>query len=639
MKPGQPLLFLVLLLLASLLSSSALAGTPTTFYNGWVYPGETFTVNGSLFALSSSSTPAQVLLERGSDRYILNYNDCVVTVDGLQKYCYTDSDYVRCERGNYTCPVSEGQPANWCCPMDVDHIRFEAGKAVYAAYLMFWNEVPVLDIVRTPEKTTMMLSETSDVTLTFTNNGDDSIVGATYNEIVPPGFAFTWYAPDFLRTGNVLSLTFNLAPGATHMYRYTVTPSDYVSGDFTGNLTYVYKGAAETIVPTTFTIAVPSPFTITHTLNPASVIIGSSAAYTYTLQNNDGQYDMDATIRFTGFPALNPTTRLPSGVTLENGVYLWRGTLKKGETVSFAFSFTPTRTGSYPITANTTMTLNGATFEHPVQDTLTATATPLKPDIRFDSPVTGGSAYSVRLFLLNTAGDTEFHDVAASFSASGLPSASYAVNTIPPGSAALLAELNLTAPSVAQDAIINFTLNGTYRTPYDEQFNYSERATLTVKPSHLPYLITTTVNATNVTPGASLAVTVDVQSQQATYRTVSITDVLPSAALVTAGFRQIELSLNAGEKREAYKYQVTVPESYDSTLFTISSQVYDQQSGERTVKNTTVTVYQPLKPVHPANAANATNGNETSQQKGVQKKGFFQTIADAISSFFAWIFG
>ena len=636
MKPGK--LLPLLALLAPLLFASALAATATPFYNAWVYPGETFTVNSTLYALSSSSSPDQLLLERGGERYILTYNDCVFTVDGLQKYCYVNSDYVACERGTYKCPAKEGEPSDWCCPIDVTHVRFEAGKAVYGAYLQFWDEVPVLAIQRTPEKTTLKLGESSDVAVTFTNNGDDSIVGAAYTEVVPDGFAITAFGPEFRRAGNALTLAFNLAPGAKRSYHYTVKPSDYVSGAFTGNLTYEYKGVTKKVVPTKFTINVPSPFLITHTLSPASVAIGRSVAYTYTLKNNDGQYDMDATVRFISLPGLTPTSRLPGGVTAEKGAYRWQGTVKKGETVSFPFSLTPTRTGRFPLTANATMTVNGEEFDHPVQDTLTATVTPLKPDIRLDSPIAGGSDYSVRLFIMNAAGETDFHDIAATFSTPGMAPAFYSVDSLRQKTGQLLAELNLTAPTVVKDSIINFTLNGTYRTPYDEQLNFSQRTTLTVKPTRLPYIITTTVNATNATPGASLSVKVKVKSQQETYRTVSVTDVLPSAALVTAGFRQNELSLKAGEEREAYTYQVTIPESYDSAVFTISSQVYDQQSGERTAKNTTVKVYQLLSVAHPANATNATNATAASPQTGAQKKGFFRTIADGIASFFEWVF-
>jgi hypothetical protein len=57
------------LLILFLLPSFALADGD--FYKGWVYPGDTFTAKGELFAIGSGSSEYEVILER--PRQILDF--------------------------------------------------------------------------------------------------------------------------------------------------------------------------------------------------------------------------------------------------------------------------------------------------------------------------------------------------------------------------------------------------------------------------------------------------------------------------------------------------------------------------------------------------------------------------------------
>lgn len=556
------------------------AAAETSFFADWVYPGDTFTANNTLFALSAASTTSQALLQRGNEEYLIGYGNCVITNDGLEKYCYNGSDYVACQHHTYDC----GDGTFNCCPLDVAHVRFDAGQAVYAAYLELFDVVPDVTVTRSPDQTSLKLGATATITITLVNTGENALLGLQYVETVPQGFTITSSSPEFRQSGNTLAATLNLGPGVTHNLQYTVTPQEYVTGTFNASLAYTYKSVQEAVVPSSFAINVPSPFLVTHTLNPpTSLPPGTAATYTYTLTNNDGQYNMDAALDFTGLLPLTGTTTLPSGVTRQHDDYVWHDTITPGQTLTLAFPLLAGKTGLYPVTANATMTVNGATFVYSVQDTCTVQATPPLPDVRVKTSLAAGGTYTVRLFLNNTASNTAYSNVNALLTTTPpvLQPQSFSLAALAIGDIPLLGAVNFTAPVNASR--VTFTFNGTYDTAYEHGLAFSKIVTASVAPGGPPYLLATVVNATNATPGQRLSVTVTITNEQDVYGSVDVTDTLPAGAIVAAGTREMAMSLNAGQAREAYTYDVIIPESYQARVFTITTQLLDKQSGSRSL--------------------------------------------------------
>ena len=62
---------------------------------------------------------------------------------------------------------------------------------------------------------------------------------------------------------------------------------------------------------------------------------------------------------------------MPTGVTKQQNDYIWRGTVANGKTLTLTFPLPAGKTGLYPLAANATMTVNGATSQILVQDTFT----------------------------------------------------------------------------------------------------------------------------------------------------------------------------------------------------------------------------------------------------------------------------
>ncbi len=618
---------LLVLLGAAQLPSSVFA---SSLYSGWIYPGDTFTVQGRLYSLTQGTSPYQLLLTSGAERYFLSYDACVQSEDKQLRYCFRDSDFIACDLGRYACPSDNPE----CCPYDVAHIRYDAGKAVYGARLEVLNASGIVTVKRTPDRTSLKLGESATVKLEFTNNGEDSAM-ITYQETLPDGFLPT-YSADFTKQGVVLSLRFSLGPNATRSFTYKVKADAYVTGLFTGSLAYTSKREEGGNVPSPFIIMVPSPFTITRSLAPASVGVDEETLFTYTLTNNDGQYAMDAIIRFDGLGPL--LTTLPTGVTREETHHAWRVNLKRGESKSVAFRLRAKRTGSYAIVSNATMTLEKESFSHRLQETLTVTVTQATLDLRLPEKVQGGDAYSARLFFDNKAGDTDFFRVEGVLRTPDgdhpFSMGSVARNTIP-----LALDVNLTAPVSEQEQNVRIGVDASYETSRRERFNLSTTKTVRILPVIEPYVVTQRLNTTAVKAGDSVTMTVTVKNLQDRFGTVTVTDILPGAAIVTQGFRQQEMSLQKGESREAYAYVVTIPESFEGGLFTFTTQLFERQSGVRVTKSINITVENPDAPSEPDEEEDipAVEPAAPLPPSPEQKPGLLRRIVDSIGSFFSRI--
>ncbi len=625
MRRTATLLFTIILLVISLPLLTIRAEATSAYYNDWVYPGETFTVKEAIYTLAASSTTDKVLLQRGDEKYVIPYGECVLTRDGLSELCYEKSDYMDCIHKTYDCPTKEGEPDDWCCPYDVSHVKFDAGEARWGAYLTFTEHKPVVSVSHSAESTVLKLGESTDVTITFENSGEDTVTGAEYHEYIPSGFKVVPSA-DFSRRGNTLSLHFSLAPGAKKVYTYSIRPTEYLNEPITGNLSYTYKTLTESTSPSSLLVNVPSPFLITHTFEPATPALGEKSTYTYTLKNNDGSNEMDATVRFGG-SLLDMVTTLPDELEKVNGVLTWSDTLAKGEEQTFTFKLLPTKTGTFLLSANATMLVNGEHFKFPLQDRLIITATKPEPEITFSNEKPkSGEKVTIRALLKN--GETPYKNIQGMLNPG---THIFSLDRIEADENSLLGEITFT-PEESE----TFTLTGSYETLYGERFNFSTSKKLTVDTSGRAYIITQEVNQTSAKPGDTLEVSVSVKNNQGRYADVTVTDVLPAGALLIAGSREQAMSLKDGEDRDAYTYRVTIPNSWEERSFSIVTRVYDHQAS---------TTYEQQFNLSVTGIPERVVKNETQQQNTTattpappKKVGFFRRIINALVDLMVQIF-
>lgn len=628
----RPLLSLLSLLL--FLPALALATDP--FYEEWHYAGDTFTVEGELYTIEEGRDPFEILLVRGQEEHLLNYGECSLSKDGLVRHCFTESDYVDCLRDDYDCEDREGEPSDWCCPYDVEHISYEAGRALWGSLLAFTEQTPVIEVERQAGETLLKLGETTGVTLTFTNTGEDTVNGATYTERVPDGFRILT-APDFTRIGQVLTASVSLPPGGQRILTYRLKPDEYVTEPIRGNLTFTYQGVAQSATPNDLTISVPSPFLIDHAFTPGDAAINEEVGYAYALTNNDGEREMEAEVRLGGaLTALINPESLPRELNAEQGAYVWKGRLDPGEQVAFELSFRPTRTGDYYAQANATMELDEEEFTMALQDVLSVRATRLAPELRLSTEeLRAGQEYVLRFLLSNEEGETAYRDIEATLSGDLPSTRRFSVARIVPDEIPLVAELTLTAPLVEEERELGFRVEGRYETTHGEEFTFSETASITVVPREEAYRITQEANATGFSPGESVEIAVRVENRQDRYAEVTVTDILPSGALIEAGSREKEMSLEAGAARDAYTYRVAIPDSWAAAEFPITTRVYDQQDAisyeERLLLAVTL-------PEAEEQAPEEAPAEEESAAEEPEEKGLVRKVVDAIVGFLVGLF-
>ena len=92
-------------------------------------------------------------------------------------------------------------------PLDVAHLRYDAGQAVYAAYLELYDVVPDMTVTRSPDQTSLKLGDTATITMTLVNTGGNGFPGLQYAETVPEGFTITAASPELHQAGNILTAT------------------------------------------------------------------------------------------------------------------------------------------------------------------------------------------------------------------------------------------------------------------------------------------------------------------------------------------------------------------------------------------------------------------------------------------------
>ncbi|MBR9692600.1 hypothetical protein GOV07_01570 [Candidatus Woesearchaeota archaeon] len=622
----------LLIIIFLLVMPGALAAN---LFSQWIYPGDTFTYDGDLFSMSKGSDPYQILITKDDDQRVLEWPDCDRAANKLIEYCFNESDYIECQRRNYDCPDNDEETDPfWCCPHDVTHVRFDAGGANWATYLIIRDVQPKLTVTREPEKTLLELNEKSSVKVTFENTGHEIIRDAEYRELIPEGFTVV-NTFNFKREQDGLSLLFSIGPGTEETFLYWVKPVEYVSGVFKGNATYTYLGEEETILPTTFTINVPSPFKITRDFEPAEPSIGEKCTYLYTLENQEAE-DMEVSIVFTGLTEL--IDALPDEVFVDDGNLVWEGRLDSDEIIELEFPFLISRTGTYVVEEDATMVVNNEEFFHRAQDSLSVSVKEVTPEIRFStSSPDAGQNITVRVLLDNKDGDTDYFKMKGMLTGDLLNAAKiYSLDTVSYGVHPLVGEHIFTLPLVESQQKYSFTFAGTYETKFGETFSYATTSSVTASAYKAPFVITQKVNQSTVIAGDSFEMVVTVKNQGSAYKTVSVTDILPSGAHVRAGTRENEMSLNEDEVREAYTYQVTVPESYDVGIFTVTTRLYDQQGETFYEERVNVTVKD--LPMPTTTEPEPEPEVKPPPEPEPEKKGFFRRIIDGIIGFFENLF-
>ncbi len=471
----------IFLLVALLLVSQAAA--VTTLYSDVVYPGDEFVADGVNYSIGLASTPHALYLVVDGEDYVVSYGSCRRSRTGFEEYCYDQSDYVDCEKGNYECPEVEehGNETNWCCPYDVQHVKFAGGEALWGAHVTFTQlGKPEIALTRTVAQDTSQLDIGEDVRimLVVENTGEEALTGGRFTEQLPPGFSYQPAAsdPHFSWKDGVLQLTVNLDPGATSNYSYTLKPIRYATGMLNGTFSYTVRGEEHTLFPDELTLTAPAPYTLAQKLSKERIFDDQTSSYHLSINNT---LPLNLTVQLFGFTLLTTLNWQERGNHLEHSYEL-----APGEGLNLTLPLEPPRPGWYKLQTVITPVTAARSYLETWNGQLITTRRTLTPDLDLPEQLRSGEHYTLRAVAANLGSDTDFRILSVTVTSPDYEALHGTPGAVPAGTIKDLLETTLTAPNVTRARNLSFTLSGEYKEAGQPQQSFRVTRTLLVLPTN-----------------------------------------------------------------------------------------------------------------------------------------------------------
>jgi|GEM_PF-5432514 len=611
------MLLCVLFVLPMVIAPSA------SIFKDWVYPGDPFSLRGHNYTTENVGDEYGLVLKIDGVEHIMSYDSCFLSEDGRFQYCFTNSDWVACAYHDYDCPTEEDLPDDWCCPYDVAHLKFIAGKPVFGSYLEFSELTPELAITQTAGN----LSDTSKlvpVTITLTNKGEETLTDVSCLFTVPDTFTVFSAAPELVQKNQTLTTKMIVPVSQPKILSYTVKPKGYVSGTFKANCSYVFREQQYKVTAATFTIGLTAPGVITQGFAKKNLSLGQSTTYKYAIKNNEAD-EMKVALILTGLDRIDD---LPEYVRQnDEGVVYWDVFIAPGAAQNITLPYVA-HGGTNKVIGKLTFTVGGKTYENTTEESFIVPVTPVTPAIDAPPAIVGGQPLHL-LFSVENKGETNYSELASTVAIPGSLGGGgrlFAIQRLAPGERKVIGDLTLPTAVVEKETSIRFTWNGTYRAVNDE-YRFSQNITIAVLPAKTgPFELSRQITG-DLLPGATLTVLVNVKNLQPKSVTAQVHDTFPSS-FSAEGASNVTLNLSVGEELLAYRYTVKVPADFTGQL-SIVTLAEDLVSGEKSVKESTLLVA----PTPTAPAAPVENTTQTASTADVEK-GFFGKIIDFFKGLF-----
>lgn len=515
----------------------------------WVYPGDTFERDGTIFSVDSAGTQEKLLLTAGEYPFILSTGTCKENIQAHEKYCITQAAYE---------------------DDDEDHIRYEHGEQIFGYYLVTESVVPELKVTRSINPSTPSYNKQSTVTVKLTNEGEKAIQSIKYAEYIPKSLLLSVIDGSFSSINSVYSFEkSSLAPGSSVTFQYTLTPQEYIASTVKPNITYAYDFIKKEASLSALTLSLTQPITIEKSLSASTLSLNEQAAYTLSV-TNDAESKLSLTL----------SVDLPEGMRIDNlGSFKYSGDdltlsreLKSDETYEASFTFSTQKTGTYPFSVTVDGRVDNERITRYYQESIKTEIQPL--EVRFllskaDAKLLSGEPLTLRVYAKNTY-DHSFSNIKGDVSGD-VVSGSVFAEKIVTNEEKLLKEFRFTAPDVTAQTNKDIMLQGSYKSTSDELFTFEKKLTVTITPKTDAFLITQKLNVSEPKAGDIVKMTTSVKNSAQPYSFVTIKDTLPFD--VFSGKSDAEISLDANQERQVYVYEFKIPEDFSENNFTITTSI------------------------------------------------------------------
>jgi hypothetical protein len=567
------LLTFALILLASL--PVAEAGI-----DAWYVHKSTFKYDGVLYTVKVLANYQVVRLESNVSSFSIQNNTC--REEETRSFCYYGMD---------------SNPDK----MVVD----EFGNLLAPVRILIKEKAATVSLSRSVTTANPLINAEFNVTVTIKNTGDLEMTDMQYDALLPPGVRYVnGYSGAGLSGGHVLWESGLLDSGKTTTFTYSLKSSEYGAKTVVPKFSYKVAGVGKTADPGSIAISVPDPFAtpygFSQSISSNSVRVGDRVTWTFTLTNQmvNESLDVDLTARIP--PAL---TLISSPRTMnEEGVRFFRfkKTMENKSSESFTFVLGAEKTGKYSL--DSTVKLVGTdpaiNLEHVYTKNLSAGLAVTLPALTSGlyvnrDDISAGERIRVTLKINNPSSDTTF------FNVEGTLNLGFTTVPIEPGTMIPSDEYVFERDYILPENVntSSFSFSGVYYSQAEEKFTLAATKKVNVLNASKILLLTPKLSKTSLKRGETLSVTVAAKnSLDAALSNVFIYDASPGEMTLVSGERSGTVTLAGAQQKDAYQYQVRIPEDFEFKTFYLKTIANIPLLGENRSQSvlTKITITDPL---------------------------------------------
>ena len=422
---------------------------------------------------------------------------------------------------------------------------------------------PSIVLTRTFSETAVSIGQYIDVTVTLTNEGEQSARDVTFRDAYPSTFQVSG------SQGNTITWSGRITPGDSEHISYKLLALSETEFTSKATATYTASDKLKTVTDSE-ELSIEKPYSFTATLLPKSPKKAQKATYNLTIDNSEGEDPIK--VSNLVIETSSQVEILSSSAELKkDGTHLtYTGTIDKGAHKSLQVQVSSNRVGEHFVATNATIQIGTQRYEESLLSKFGIGITKITPLINISpgNPKSGDDI-KVVVYLENT-GDEEISGIDAKIDSS-LFSEEIINEKVAKGKKEEVLKKTLLAPDVESKTTYTIQIIGSYTK--DQTFTFKASSDVTVHPTEKLLELLHELDKENYDPGDS--VTIDVQLinlQSTSLDKVSLIEILPNEVKSTLqGTITDDIPIGASEKKKAYSYSFTIPQDYSKSTLIIKT--------------------------------------------------------------------
>jgi hypothetical protein len=613
MRGGQIRLLLGVFLLLAIIPLTSAADT--SIYDKWHYSGDSFTADGEVLAVTHFRiTDEKIYLTINKQGYTVKLNECIVT--DTKKYCFA-------EMFNNVNIAEAG-----------DHIKFEGNEAYAGLRIKIYKRDSKISVTRTFSKSSPDKGDEVKVDVKITNPTEFRTKSFLYEDQYPEGVILVSGSGEFEKGYRGVSFDSNIEANSEKTLTYTIRFTDYAVVNNQASYTYEVEGSAYSANTTAYKVDLSSkkPYVLTLALSSGSIEVGADSILTITLQNkHEGELEVD----YVELSSLGSNISITADTLSSNSLKKttsensWYGALEDDESVELTIKIKGNAPGKYQIPVS--VRAQGSESAYVEKKNVTLTVSYKEPELIMslkDNVIAAGGKTRLAFSVKNPNKVMALREVEATISSPFFAPVHGSIIEIRPGETeTLIVVEEITGPDVDNETTYTINASGKYSTKFSEKA-FSKAVSLKITPVNKSVIITHALaKPTEIRPGSNVTVTVNIQYLNEEKVEVEAKDSYSSSLTFNGGLTEETLAFDKSGTKQAYIYNVVVPQNYRSKELNITTKVLIKGRAETITKTTTLPVNVTLASIETTTPTD----NEASEEAAGASKSDQGPVSKAVS--------